>query len=165
MNVGWTASTGDLAVSRYDIERDGTPVGSADAAATSFVDGSVLADSTYSYTVRAVDVSGNASSWSAPVSVTTPAAQIPIFTDGFESGDLSAWSSSGGLAIESSDVRTGTYAAAATTTNGNTYARKTLDATYSDAYARLGFQILSQANQVICCGCATRRAARSATST
>jgi len=80
--------------------------------------------------------------------VTTPAGATPLFADGFESGDLSAWTSSAGLAIEGTDVRTGTDAAEGNTTTGNTFARKTLGASYSDAYARIGFEIKSQSAQV-----------------
>ena len=77
-----------------------------------------------------------------------PAAAVPVFANGFESGDLSAWTSSGGLTVESTDVRTGGFAAEGNTTNGNTFAKKTLTASYTDAYAWLGFELKSQSAQV-----------------
>lgn len=45
-------------------------------------------------------------------------------------------------------VHSGTYAAQGNTTVGATYAKKTLPSTYTDAYARVYFNILSQASQV-----------------
>src|SRR5205807_1223996 len=84
----------------------------------------------------------------AAPSVPTPAAPIPVFGDGVESGNLSAWTSSAGLVVESTDVRTGGFAAEGNTSNGNTFARKTLGATYTNAYARLGFELKSQLSQV-----------------
>ena len=77
----------------------------------------------------------------------TPAAG-PIFSDGFESGNLAAWTSSGGLTVQTAAVHAGTYAAQGNTTNGATYAKKTLPSTYTDAYGRVYFNILSQSSQV-----------------
>ena len=45
-------------------------------------------------------------------------------------------------------VHDGTYAAQANTTNGNTYAKKILPATYADGYARIYFNLVSYASQV-----------------
>ena len=82
-----------------------------------------LASTAYSYTVRARDTSGNPSAQSAALPVTTPAPAAPVFADGFESGDFSAWTTSGGLTIEGTDVRSGGFAAEGV---GTTFARKTL---------------------------------------
>ena len=72
----------------------------------------------------------------------------PIFADGFESGSLSAWTSSAGLAVQSGVVHSGAFAAQGNTSNGNTWAKKTLPATYSDGYARVYFDVLSYSSQV-----------------
>ena len=45
-------------------------------------------------------------------------------------------------------MRTGGFAVEGNTTNGNTFARKTLGSTYLNAYARLGFELKSQVSQV-----------------
>ena len=42
----------------------------------------------------------------------------------------------------------GTSAAEGNTTNGDTYAKKTLPATYTDAYARVWFDVLAGPDQV-----------------
>jgi chitodextrinase len=55
----WNASTDNVGVTRYNVSRNGAPVGTA--AGTSFVDGSVAAGTTYSYTVTAQDAAGNVS--------------------------------------------------------------------------------------------------------
>jgi len=71
-----------------------------------------------------------------------------IFSDGFESGDLSAWTTSTGLVVESSVVHGGSFAAEGNTTNGATYATKNLPSTYTTAYGRIWFDIRSMPSQV-----------------
>ena len=148
VDVNWSPSTDNVGVAGYDVLRDGAVVGSVSAPTTSFTDASVLAQTTYGYTVRARDGSNNASALSGVASVTTPAAIPSLFADGFESGTLAAWTSSAGLAPESTDVRTGGVAVEGNTTSGNTVARETLSATFADGYARLGFELKSQVSQV-----------------
>lgn len=72
----------------------------------------------------------------------------PVFTDGFESGNLSAWTTTAGLTVESTIVHGGTFAAQANTTNGGTYAKKLLPTTYSNGYARIYFNLVSYSSQV-----------------
>ena len=85
VGLNWTASTDDVGIAGYDVFRDGTLAGSV-GNATSYSDTSVLASSTYSYSVRARDTSNNLSALSAPASAATPAAPAPLFADGFEFG-------------------------------------------------------------------------------
>jgi hypothetical protein len=148
VDIGWSPSTDDVQVTGYDVLRDGAVIASVGASTTSFTDGSTLPSTAYGYTVRARDASNNTSAASTISSVTTPAGATPVFADGFESGNLSAWTSSAGLLVENTDIRTGGFAAEGNTTNGNTFARKTLGATYTNAYARLGFELKSQVSQV-----------------
>ena len=147
VQVGWAGATDDVGVTGYDVFRDGvllTSVGTV----TSFLDSSVLAGTAHTYAVRATDLAGNASALSPVVSVVTPVASPPVFSDGFETGDLSGWTSIKGLGVESADVRSGLYAAEGKTVLGATYAKETLPSTYTDGYARLGFEIKSQTSQV-----------------
>ena len=145
-DLSWDASSDDVGVTGYDVFRDGAKV--ATVTGTSYTDTTVLAKSTHQYAVRAVDASGNVSALTDPVTVTMPDAATPVFADGFETGDLSAWTTSGGLAAEGTDVHTGSYAAEGNTTNGATYAKKTLATGYADAYARVSFLVKSQTSQV-----------------
>lgn len=150
VQVGWTASTDDVSVAGYAVLRDGAVLGSVSASTTSFTDMSALASTSYQYTVRARDVSGNVSAASTGASVSTPAAPTPVFSDGFESGDLRGWTTSTGLTVQSTTVRSGGYAAEATATTAPANARKTLPGgSYPDAYARVAFQVKSQSSQAI----------------
>ena len=148
VQVDWTASTDDVGVTGYDVFRDGVLFASV-GAVTSYTDTTVLSASTHDYAVRARDGAGNLSVVSTPAaSVTTPAAAPPLFADGFESGNFAAWTSSGGLVVEGTDVRSGGFAAEGNTTVGNTFAKKTLPATYADGYGRVAFEVKSQVSQI-----------------
>jgi len=68
----------------------------------------------------------------------------PMFADGFESGDLTAWTSSTGLVVQDAVVAEGTYAARATMTGAAAYATRTLSATTSAAMVRLRLNLQSQ---------------------
>jgi hypothetical protein len=82
------------------------------------------------------------------VPVTTPAANAPAFSDGFESGNLNAWTPKGGLVPETPDAASGSWAVEGNTTNGTTYAKKTLGSTFNDGYARTAFKVISQVSQI-----------------
>ncbi len=148
VQVAWNASTDATGVTGYDIFRNGIAVGSAAASSLTFADGGASAGTTYLYTVKARDGAGNTSAASGSVSVTTPAGTPPVFSDGFESGNFSAWTSSVGLVTQGSTVHGGSFAAEGNTTVGATYAKKTLPSTYSDGYGRVSFNLLSASSQV-----------------
>ena len=146
VQLSWDASSDDVGVTVYDVFRDGVLLGQVSSPA--YTDATVLASTSHQYAVRARDVSGNISALSAPASATTPAAALPLFADGFETGDLSAWTTASKLAIESNDTNSGTFAVEGTTATGVTYAKRTLGSTYPDAYARVAFQVDSQGSQL-----------------
>jgi hypothetical protein len=128
--------------------RDGALLVSLGATATGYADITVLAGSSHDYAVRARDASGNRSPLTVAVTVVTPAADPAVFADGFESGNLSAWSSSGGLVVQGTDVHSGSSAAEGNTSVGATYAKKTLPSSYDDGYARVAFLVKSQTSQL-----------------
>jgi chitodextrinase len=70
-SISWTASTDNVAVDHYDVYRDGVHVGTTTT--PSFNDSGLTQETTYAYTVVAVDGASLASAPSAPLSVTTPA--------------------------------------------------------------------------------------------
>jgi chitodextrinase len=77
LTLSWTASTDNVAVSGYQIFRNGLSIGSTST--TSYTDTGLVASTTYSYTVAASDTSGNVSAQSQPLTATTlstPAAPI-----------------------------------------------------------------------------------------
>ena len=86
VNLTWTASTDNVAVSGYTVFRDGAQVGVTTA--PSFADTGLARATTYAYTVSARDAAGNTSALSAPVIATTPAFAI----SGIGSGAITATS-------------------------------------------------------------------------
>lgn len=72
VDLGWNASTDDVAVTGYTIYRDGLPLTTVPDSTLSFSDSSVLPSTSYQYSVDAFDADGNHSAASPPVSVTTP---------------------------------------------------------------------------------------------
>jgi hypothetical protein len=70
----WSAATDNLAVTTYQIFRDGTPIAYVSGARTNFVDTNLDPGTSYAYQVQAGDGSGNPSGLSSAVSGATPAA-------------------------------------------------------------------------------------------
>jgi chitodextrinase len=147
IQVTWSAATDNVSVASYDVFRDGVLLVSVDAPTVSYDDATVQPSTTYSYTVRARDTSGNVSEPSAPGDVTTPGTAAPLFADGFETGDLSAWSSTNGLVVNATTVHSGSFAAESSSPTTTMFARKTLPATYTDAYAAVAFRVTSLGSQ------------------
>ncbi|MBZ5538783.1 MAG: fibronectin type III domain-containing protein [Acidobacteriia bacterium] len=71
INLSWTASTDNVAVTGYRIFRNATQV--ATTAGTSFQDTGLTPSTSYSYTVSAYDAAGNTSALSTAASATTQA--------------------------------------------------------------------------------------------
>lgn len=82
VELGWSASTDDTAVTGYNVYRDGTLIGSS--ATTSYVDAAV-SPGTHVYTVRARDAAGNLSVASAPLELLVP---FDEWTPGDDADDL-----------------------------------------------------------------------------
>ncbi|WP_343449437.1 PQQ-dependent sugar dehydrogenase [Micromonospora oryzae] len=79
VRLTWSAATDNVAVTRYDVLRGGTTVGSVTGTATNppattFTDTGLAANTQFSYTVIARDAQGNASTASTPVTVRTGSA-------------------------------------------------------------------------------------------
>ncbi len=87
-------------------------------------------------------------STSTPLATATPVIHTPVFSDGFESGNLSAWTTNGGLTVQSTLVHGGNFAAQGNTTVGATYAKKALPTSYNEGYARIYFNLVSYSSQV-----------------
>jgi chitodextrinase len=72
ISLTWSASTDNIGVTGYVVRRGGTPV--ATRTVTNYLDTGLVASTSYSYTVSAVDAAGNESPETAPVAQTTLAA-------------------------------------------------------------------------------------------
>ncbi|WP_163505806.1 metallophosphoesterase [Fodinicola acaciae] len=87
VNVTWSAAADDTAVTGYSVYRDGVLLGDTGASQLSYVDNTVAAGASYSYTVVAFDAANNRSVASAPAGVTVPASsasfvQAAMFSTG-----------------------------------------------------------------------------------
>ena len=111
--LAWSASTDNVAIANYELERDATML-PATPTGTSYTDSGLAPGSAHGYRVRAVDLSGNRSGWSANASATTPLSLITnlLVNGGFESGTLSGWSDQGGLVVLSTAKFSGKFGAA-----------------------------------------------------
>jgi chitodextrinase len=72
INLSWTAATDNVAVTGYQVNRNGTRVGTP--ANASYSDTGLTASTSYTYTVAATDAAGNVSVLSTQAGATTPAA-------------------------------------------------------------------------------------------
>ena len=70
-----------------------------------------------------------------------PAQAVPVFGDDFETGDLSRWTSSTGLAVQQAEVHGGAFAAR--NTGSTAWASSTLTTPRSDLFSRLWFKPIS----------------------
>lgn len=145
VDLTWTAATDNVGVAGYDVYRDGNLVSKL-GAVTSFSDRTTAPASSYNYSVVARDAAGNASTSSDPASVTTPST---VFADGFESGNLGAWTSpTAGMTILPGTAGSGTYAGGyaleiKSSGTGTAYAYRKLDGNNFDIYAKLSLKVLS----------------------
>lgn len=73
INVSWSASTDNVAVTGYHLYQSGTLLTTTNGTTTAFQHTGLTAGATYSYTVSAFDGTGNESAQSAAVNATTPA--------------------------------------------------------------------------------------------
>lgn len=68
----------------------------------------------------------------------------PLFSDGFESGDLREWTTSAGISVQDAMTADSSWAAWATMSGEPAHARKTLPRTASTATVRLRLQVTSR---------------------
>ncbi len=74
----------------------------------------------------------------------TPEPGGVLLDDGFESGDLSQWTSATGLTVQQEERFSGTYGARATTNNSVGMAYKQLDELHTELYHRLRFKLINR---------------------
>ena len=140
-DLSWTASTDNVGVSGYDIYRNGSLLVSL-GVVTSYHDVNLTQGAVYNYQVKARDTAGNASNFRTTATITMPAL---LFSDGFESGNLTSWTSNSNLAIQQQDIYAGLYAARQLSSGaGASYVSKTLTPTQTNLYYSLRFKIISK---------------------
>jgi chitodextrinase len=139
INLRWNAATDNVGVTSYRIYREdvATPFAVLPGTATTFIDKPLAPQTSHTYSVYAVDNAGNVSTASNASSATTP-----VFGDGFETGNMSRWTSVFGLVAQNTDRFSGLWAAQATSNKGTVdYAVKQLPGTYSTLYYRVRFKM------------------------
>ncbi|MFL5838888.1 MAG: fibronectin type III domain-containing protein, partial [Thermoleophilaceae bacterium] len=140
VDLSWAASSDDVGIAAYDIYRNGALVASPTGTSTTWSDTTVSPQSSYFYQVRARDGAGNTSALSELATVTTG----PAFSDGFETGDMSQWTTSAGITPQSATGFSGSYAARATASLAAASASKTLPSAPAELFYRVRFKIISQ---------------------
>ena len=138
--LSWTAATDNVGVVGYRVYRSGvsTPLAELPSTATAYTHGGLAPNTTNTYSVVAYDRAGNSTASNAATATT------PVFADGFESGNLSRWTSVFGLITQNTDVFAGLWASQATSNKGTVdYAVKQLPGTFSTLNYRLRFKMLS----------------------
>jgi chitodextrinase len=79
VDLTWTPATDNRGVTNYEVYRDGSLLATT-GNVTSYSDTTVAAQTTYQYTVKALDAAGNRSPASNATLVTTPAAPLTTLT-------------------------------------------------------------------------------------
>lgn len=111
INLTWTASTDNVGVTGYQVFRNGVQVGSPTT--NSYSDTGLSASTQYSYTVKALDATGNLSAASTAASATTQAAASGsnlVANPGFESSTFTSWALTGNVAVISGGPQAGVSA-------------------------------------------------------
>jgi chitodextrinase len=140
VSLSWTASTDNVGVVGYRVIRNGSVI--ATVSGTTYTDSGVSASTSYTYQVVAADAAGNTAS-SGTLSVITPAPGT-LFSDGFETGDLSQWTTNSGMTAETAHAHTGAYGAEESSTGATTYAYKTLPGSYTELWATAWVYVVSR---------------------
>ena len=129
----------------YAIYRDGAVTPTATSPTTTFDDTGLSPSTTHSYRVSAVDAAGNESTLSPSASATTTSGPAALFSDSFESGNLSAWTSVSGLTVQQAERFAGSWGALGTSTaNGGRSAYRTLSPSLNDVWVTMQVKIVSQ---------------------
>ncbi|GFZ31506.1 hypothetical protein CSC2_20320 [Clostridium zeae] len=77
ISISWTVATDNIAVSGYEIYRDGLKIGAVADNVTSYTDTGLIPNTEYKYTIKAKDQADNLSDASSELSVTTDVDSIP----------------------------------------------------------------------------------------
>lgn len=140
VTLNWTAVYG---ATSYSVKRSttaGGPYGDigspTPATGTTYIDSSPANGTTYYYVVTATNDGGQSGASNEATATPSAPTRTFAFSDGFETGNLSKWTTTGGLIVQTSLTHSGTWAAQGITADGRTYAKKQLSTTYTEGYFR-----------------------------
>ncbi len=124
VNIEWNASTDNVGVAGYKIYRNGSEIGSSGS--PSYSDNILMPNTTYSYSVSALDVAANESDLSDAIQVTTPESSYnSILFETWENNNINNWDDDlvvGDTHIDTDPVYDGTYAIKMESSNAGNYA-------------------------------------------
>ncbi|WP_395293328.1 glycosyl hydrolase family 18 protein [Kitasatospora hibisci] len=143
VDLSWTASTDNVAVTGYDVFQGGTKVATTDGATTAVTVQGLTAGTAYQFTVQAFDAAGNRSAAAGPVGATTkppvdpdkqpPTAPGTPTVTGSDANSISlSWAAStDNVGVTAYDVYNGTALAATVTTPSATVGNLAPDTSYT----------------------------------
>ena len=145
----WSASSDNVGVAGYNVYLNGSRVGST--ASTAYTLTGLACGTSYSLAVEAYDAAGNLSAQAPLAASTGPCPPPALFSDGFESGDLSHWTSNLGLLADPTQAHGGTYGARATSGSGGAaaWAWQQLPSEQSNLDYQIWFKLLAQGPNVV----------------
>ncbi len=120
VSLSWLASSDDVGVVGYEIWRNGARIQLTPASQTTFSDSALAPNTSYSYTVRALDAAGNTSTFSVDLVVRTQPASTPGTGTGTPTttpADTTAPSTPTGLSGSAASASTLTFSWVASTDN------------------------------------------------
>ncbi len=153
IDLSWAASTDDKSADiTYHVYRDGdgTPIGSVTSSSTttvSFTDVGLDPGSTHTYAVDARDEADNVSPWSDTSDPITTLGNV--FADAFDTGDLSAWTTSTGLTIDNANGGASPPSALGSVSGSPAWAARNLSSTYTDLCVSFAVNVTSQGGTAV----------------
>jgi acid phosphatase type 7 len=78
-----------------------------------------------------------------------PANAAPLFSDGFETGNMGNWNKSIGITVQQTEVKSGAWAARATSVSTSSWAWKSLGGTRTELFLRAWVKVLSHSTSHI----------------
>ena len=147
--LSWSPSTDNVGVSGYNVYLGGSRIGSSSG--TSYTATGLSCGSGYDLAVEAFDAAGNLSARAPLTASTSPCPPPPLFADGFESGNLSRWTSNLGLVADGGQAHNGSYGARASSgaSGGAAWAYAQLSPEQSNLDYTLWFKLLAQGANVV----------------
>ena len=145
--LSWSPAADNVAVAGYNVYLNGSRL--ASTTGTGYTVSGLTCDTGYDVGVEAFDAAGNLSGRALTSASTSPCPSA-LFSDDFESGDLSRWTTNLGLRADASDAHAGSWSARATGTSGTAaYALAQLSTAQTSLSYRVWFKILVQGANVV----------------
>jgi hypothetical protein len=147
--LSWSPSTDNVGVAGYNVYRGGIRLGSTSA--TSYTATGLSCGTAYDLAVEAFDAAGNLSARAPLTASTSPCPPPPLFADGFESGNLSRWTSNLGLVADSGQAHSGSFGARSSSgpSGAAAWAYAQLGSEQSNLDYTLWFKLLAQGANVV----------------